>query len=210
MSSTKKRLQLAGALAALATLALAVSCTGFFPKATLQSVAIQPQSPQILLNTPNQTALQVWGTDTDNNRSQITTGVSWSTNPTGVVSIDPKTFVPNGLSLTTTTLTANVQGLSTTATATVTVGCIQSIAVTPSNPGPISAATSQTIPFVATAATCNGAVVITDVAAWSSSNTAAATIDSSGVATAVAVGTTNITATSDGVTSNVVVVTVNP
>jgi uncharacterized protein YjdB len=43
---------------------------------------------------------------------------------------------------------------------------------------------------------------------WSSDNTTVATIDSSGLATAVAIGTANITATLDGVTSPAVKLTV--
>ncbi len=210
MSFTKHKLRLIGAFAALATLALAVSCTGFFPKATLQSITIQPQSPQILLSTSNQAALQVWGTDSNNNRAQITSGISWSTNPTGVVSIDPTTSVPDGLSLSTTTITASVQGLSTTASATVTVGCIQSIAITPANPGPISIIGGGTVQFSAMATTCNGPQDITNVATWLSSNTATATISSTGFVSPLASGTTNITATSGGITSNIVTVTVTP
>lgn len=208
MSSPKQKLRAAGALAVLLTLALAVSCKGFFPKATLQTINISPQSPQVLLNTTNQSPLQVWGTDTNNNRYQITAGVSWSTDPTGVISIDPNTFVPNGLSLTTTTITANTQGLTTTATATVTVGCISQIAVTPSSPGSISITGGGTLQFKALATTCNGSQDITDVATWVSSNTSVATIDSTGFLSPVTAGTTNVTANSDGITSNTVLVTV--
>jgi uncharacterized protein YjdB len=88
------------------------------------------------------------------------------------------------------------------------VGCIISIAVTPA---------SQTIPagttfkFTATATTCVGAVDISDVAKWTSSNTNVATIDSTGNATGiVAGGPVNITAASAGVTSPAAVLTVSP
>jgi len=208
MSSSNQKLRAAGALAVLLTLALAVSCQGFFPKATLQSITISPQSPQVLLNTANQSPLQVWGTDSNNNRYQLTTGVNWSTDPSGVISIDPNTYVPNGLSLTTTTITADAQGLTTTATGTVTVGCISQIAVTPTNPGSISFSNGGTIQFDALATTCNGQQDITDVATWISSNTSVATIDSTGFLTPVATGSTSVTANSDGITSNTVLVTV--
>lgn len=208
MSSSNQKLRLAGALAVLATLVLAVSCQGFFPKATLQSITISPQSPQVLLNTANQAPLQVWGTDSNNHRYQITSGVNWSTDPTGVISIDPNTFVPDGQSLTTTTITADTQGLTATATGTVTVGCISKIAITPLNPNPISINNGDTIQFLATATTCNGSQDITAVATWVSSNTSAATVSTTGLVSPVGTGVTTITANSDGITSNSVSVTV--
>ncbi len=208
MSSTKLRIRLTGAFAVLPTLALAVSCQGFFPKATLQSITISPQSPQVLLNTANQAPLQLWGTDSNNHRYQLTTGVSWSTDPTGVISIDANTYVPNGLSLTTTTITASAQGLTATATGTVTVGCISAIAITPTNPGPISINAGGTQPFSALATTCNGSQDITNVATWVSSDPSVATISTTGLVSPVATGTAVITANSGGITSNAVTVTV--
>ena len=47
MSSTKSQLRLMGAFAALATLALAVSCRGFFVGDTLQSIAVGPASVNV-------------------------------------------------------------------------------------------------------------------------------------------------------------------
>src|SRR5205807_9520034 len=49
---------------------------------------------------------------------------------------------------------------------------------------------------------------LTNSATWASSNSAAATISSSGLATGVAIGTSNITATQSGVTSNSLALTV--
>jgi hypothetical protein len=76
MSSAKLKLRLAGALAALAMLALAVSCTGFFVNPTLTSVAISPTAPAVEQGKTLQ--LQAFGTFDDGTRSQIKSGVSWS------------------------------------------------------------------------------------------------------------------------------------
>ena len=47
MSSTKRKLRLMGAFAALGMLALAVSCTGFFQNPTLTTITIDPPTPSI-------------------------------------------------------------------------------------------------------------------------------------------------------------------
>jgi uncharacterized protein YjdB len=52
-------------------------------------------------------------------------------------------------------------------------------------------------------------VDITTSAKWLSSNTTIATIDTTGLATGLAAGTTNITATSGSVVSNIVPLVVN-
>jgi hypothetical protein len=85
---------------------------------------------------------------------------------------------------------------------------ITSIAVTPTAP---SIALGQKQQFTAIATySDNSTGNISGTATWNSSNLTVATINSSGLATSVAVGTTNITATQDSVTSNTAVLTVTP
>jgi uncharacterized protein YjdB len=77
---------------------------------------------------------------------------------------------------------------------------IVSIALAPNNP---TIQPSKTQQFTATATLGDGTSKdVTAQSTWSSSNTSVATIDSSGVATAVAIGTTTITAASGGVTGS--------
>jgi hypothetical protein len=65
--------------------------------------------------------------------------------------------------------------------------------------------------FTATGSYSNGSAInITGQVVWASSNPAVATITNTGSATAVAQGTTNITASKEGVTSPAVVLTVGP
>ena len=79
------------------------------------------------------------------------------------------------------------------------------ITVTPAGPLTMNLSNTQTFN-----ATCyNETAEVTGITvAWNSSNTSAGTIDSSGLLTTVANGTTSITATAYGVVSNAVVVTV--
>jgi hypothetical protein len=130
MSSLKSNLRLTGAFAALAALALAVSCQGFFPHKTLTAISIQPPSPQIEVGAANAQTLQAWGTFDDNSRSQITSGVEWTSSDTTVLQIGLTSGLATGMgSGGSATVTASAQGLSGTATATVFLGSVTSFQV---------------------------------------------------------------------------------
>jgi uncharacterized protein YjdB len=95
---------------------------------------------------------------------------------------------------------------STTTTTTATTQ-ISSITVTP----PASSITvGQNQPFTATVKNSDGTVLSGGVLTWSSSATSVATVDSAGIATGVAPGSTQITATSEGVSSSAVTLNVTP
>ena len=130
MSSMKHKLRLAGALAVLATLALAASCRGFFQNPTLTSITVSPTAPQVQLGTTTQ--LQVFGTYNDGSRNQVKTGVAWSSSAPTIASIGQTSGVLTGVQTGTATITADAQGLSSTATATVFLSGITQIVVTPS------------------------------------------------------------------------------
>lgn len=79
-------------------------------------------------------------------------------------------------------------------------GTLSSIAVTPANPSITVGATQQ---FTATGTYSDSSTQnITASATWGSSDTAKATINASGLATAVAAGSTTITATSGSISGN--------
>jgi len=125
---TGRKLALSLAFTVLVAVAFGVSCRGFFQSNTLDSIAVQPPSPNIVL-TQTQT-LTAWGTYADSTRSQIKSGVAWSSDTPSVVSIDPTSGVATGESLGTATITASAQGLSGTASATVYI-VITSLTVNP-------------------------------------------------------------------------------
>jgi len=124
MSSAKKsKLRLAGAFAALATLALAVSCKGFFQNPTLTTITIDPPTPAINLGASYQ--LTATGTYQDGTTSTLTGGTScsgntvcWSSSDTTVVSISTGGLA-NGVGQGTATITAASGAITGTATATV-------------------------------------------------------------------------------------------
>jgi uncharacterized protein YjdB len=124
MSSQKKnKLRLAGAFAALATLALAVSCKGFFQNPTLTTITIDPPTPTINLNATYQ--LTATGTYQDGTTATLTGGTScsgntvcWSSSDTTVVTISTGGLA-NGVGQGTATITAASGAITGTATATV-------------------------------------------------------------------------------------------
>src|SRR6266516_2760285 len=128
MSSTKQRIRLMGAFAALATLALAISCRGFFVNPTLTSIAISPTAPQVQQGKTLQ--LEAFGTYDDGSRSQVKSGISWASDTSSVATVDPTTGILTGVATGTATITASAQALSSTATATVFL-IINSIAISP-------------------------------------------------------------------------------
>lgn len=135
MSSTKQKLRLIGAFAALATLVLAVSCKGFFVKPTWQTITIQPPSPTVAIGfTQN---LSAWGTDTNGQRSQITHDLVWSlsnaSNGGTVATLDTSSGLLTGVAAGTVTVTASSEGVSGTATATVAQE-VSNMTILPANP----------------------------------------------------------------------------
>lgn len=203
MSSTKQTFRIAGAFAALAALALAASCRGFFVKPTLTSLAVGPASPSIQTGSTNNTA-QMFAVGTFNDGSTGNPAVLWSISPgdNSVATINSGglvTSVATGTATVTATATQN-PSITGTQTVTVTVGCIQSIAIQPTSATISVSGTPNTQEFTAKATTCNGVFDITTTASWASSNTAVATV-AGGLAQAVAQGTVTISATSGGITS---------
>lgn len=140
MSSRKQKLRVSCAFAALATLALAVSCRGFFVNPTLTSIAISPTAPQVQQGKTLQ--LQAFGTYDDGSRNQIKQGVSWSSDTPSVATIDSNTGILTGVSTGSSTITASAQGLSSTATATV-FNVITSIAISPTSASVTSGASQN-------------------------------------------------------------------
>lgn len=127
---TGRKLPLTLAFVVLVALAFGASCKGFFVDPVLTAITINPTAPQVDVSKTVQ--LQVFGTYDDGTRKQVKTGVSWSTDDSGVASIDPATGILTGNTPGSTGITASAQGLSGSATATV-IGNVTSIDVSPTS-----------------------------------------------------------------------------
>jgi hypothetical protein len=84
---------------------------------------------------------------------------------------------------------------------------LSSIAVTPASPASLAVGSTQQFTATGTYSDDSTAAITSNVT-WASSNTTIATISSAGLATGVAAGNTNITASLSGVTSPAVTLAV--
>jgi hypothetical protein len=127
---TGRKLSLTLAFGVLVIAAIGASCKGFFQGNTLQTVSIQPSSLDLQVTATQQ--FSAWGTYLDTTRSQITSGVVW-TSDSPDVTITPGGLA-TGLTVTSTaaTITGSVQGLDGTATVNV-IGDVTSMSVNPTS-----------------------------------------------------------------------------
>jgi uncharacterized protein YjdB len=161
--------------------------------ATVSSIAVTPQNPALAVGGTRQLTVNATYSDASVvNVTSTSTYVSATPAAVTVSSSGLSTGVAAGSSL----ITASFGGKNATTTATVSVVTLSSIAVTPAT---ATVAIGSSAPFVATATYSDASTAnITSTASWTSSNTGVATVLSTGVASGVAAGTSNITATSGG------------
>ena len=217
MSSTKRKIRLTCAFAALAALALAVSCRGFFVKPTLSSINVAPSTSTIDAGTTNN-VVQMSAIANYDDGSTGKASVSWGI---AAVASGPNAATITASGLVTSAATAvgamtvtatSLQNGTLTATATVNVQPpnLKTIMITPSSTQ--SLGVGLTLPFTATGVdAASNQYDITAIATWNSSNTSIATIASGGVLTAntTTAGSTVVSANLEGVTSNLVTVNVH-
>ncbi len=159
--------------------------------ATLLSITVTPLATTI---GTGQTQ-QFTATGTYSDGSQKPVAATWTSSDTTVATISDLGLA-TGVGAGTTTITATLGAISGSTSLTVTAGTLVSIAVTPANP---TIGTSQTQQFTATGTYSDGSQHVIASPTWTSSDATVATIDSTGLATGVAVGTTTITASSNGI-----------
>ena len=216
MFEKKSKLRLMGAFAALASLALAVSCHGFFVDPTVTSLAIGPAN---LTLTPG-TSFQMTATATynDGSTSDVTGKAIWSSSDQTVAAFtSPGNLMAVPLAqLSTlpgqTTVSASV-GTVTSSTQTVNVcPVVQSFQITVNQSTSSATIQAGTTAIFAATATFNGVSGnqdVTGVVTWNISNTEVlTTIDTSGNgATSTQAGSTTVSASLCSSTSNTVTLT---
>src|SRR6266567_2050805 len=198
MSSIKQRIRLMGALAALATLALAISCRGFFVKPTLSSLAVGPAAPTIDTGTTDNT-VQMFAVGTFNDGSTGNTAVSWSISPSdnSIATISTAGLVTSVSTGSATVTATSNQNPSITGTQTVTVNLANVTALT-LDMTTYTVAANNTTDATASAQTSGGKVDVSATATWATGNTSTATVVGGTdpvVITGIATGTTTVTAT---------------
>jgi len=131
MSSTKNKLRLVGAIAALATLVLALSCTGFFVSPTVTALTLSPSTPTVPLGGTQQ--MTAYATFSDGSSGNVTSKASWSSN-SGIITVSSGGLL-TGVTLgsSTATITAQDQTITQTATASVCVEGGSNFQISPAN-----------------------------------------------------------------------------
>jgi trimeric autotransporter adhesin len=208
MSSIKQKLRLAGAFAALATLAVAVSCKGFFVNPTVSTITVDPPTPSVSVGASQQ--MNASATYSDGSGGTLKGGTSctgstvcWSSSDTTIASVTTGGLL-TGVATGTSTITATSGAITGTTTATVTLGNVTGLNI---NPTTISIPASSTQNFTVSATLSSGSPVdVTSTASWTSSDTTLITVqngqDPMVATTGANPGTAIVTATyvSNGVT----------
>ncbi len=189
-----------------ATLGLVSGTTGLtVSTATLTGVAVLPVSPSVAAGQTRQfTALGTWS---DFSTMDVTAQATWSSADLATMTISNAAGThgrAQAVAVGTSTISATFGGQSGSTVATVTPAVLVSIAVTPTAP---SLAKGLTQALVATGAYSDTTTAdLTTQVTWASTNPAAATVSgavgSQGLVTAVAVGTTTVSATLGTVTGS--------
>lgn len=193
--------QATGVVQITATLgAVSGSATLTVTAASLSSISVTPQNPNLVNGLTRQ--FSATGLYSDGSTADLTTLASWTSGTIAVASMNasqmPSSGLATGLSAGTSLIRAAFAGVEGSTTLTVTAATLVSIDVTPAN---ASAVVNETEQFTATGTYTDGSLVnITDTVVWTSGNTAVAAMNASGqlnsgLATALAVGNVNITAT---------------
>jgi trimeric autotransporter adhesin len=175
----------------IAMLLVLTACGKFF--VSPDALVTMSLSPQASLTASGQTVkITATGTDGNNNSKDVSSSASWSSSNSGVATVAAG-VVTAGSSTGSTTITAVQDGITGTATITVTASPLASLAIAPTTTNyPVSQGSQQ---FSATGTLENNNTIdLTNQVAWSSSNTSVATISTSGLVTFVAAGSTTITA----------------
>lgn len=170
--------------------------TGGGGTATLTSVQILPASSTFSMGQTLQ--LSAIGTYSDNSTQDLTSTATWSSSNTGIITVSSTgltTAVGHGNS----TITAS-SGTVSGSTVMLVEGTLSSIQVTPANGSGTAGGGQQ---FTATGVFSDGTTEnLTLSASWSSSNTAVATVNNSGMVNTISAGSVTITASTGGVTGS--------
>jgi len=166
--------------------------------ATLQSINVSASSSSIAKGTTVQ--FTATGTFSDGSTQDLTKTANWASSSPTTVNIG-STGLATGSSIGSSNITATQSGINSNGfTLTVAAPALQSINVTAPN---TSLGIGLTEQFTATGRFSDGSTQnLMNTVNWASSTPANASISSSGLATGLASGTTNITASQNGINSN--------
>jgi len=178
MPMAKQKIRVLLSFSILISVALAAGCHGFFVNPTLTTITVDPVTPTVQAGSTLQ--MTATGTYDDGSTKTLTKNIFWSTSDSTVATVST-TGLLAGVSVGTTTITANSANISGTTTATISVAGLTSIKITPATSS-LSPNTQTQFSAIGTLQS-GGTVDLTTSAQWTSSNTAVATVISGQVTT---------------------------
>ena len=160
----------------------------------LTSIAVTPATPSMPLGLKQQ--FTAMGTYSDGTSSDITNSATWSSDDSTVATINGSGLamgvIPGSVAITASLIDSSSNEQSATTTLTITDATLTALAITPVNPSLAKGLTKQ---FMATGTYSDGTSPdVTTSVTWSSANTLVATVNASGLASGVAIGSSVITA----------------
>lgn len=168
-------------------------------KPMLTSIAIAPLNASIAMNaTQHFTAT---GKYSDGSSAVITSSATWTSSNAAVAGISAL-GVATGVAAGSTNVTVSLNGVSATTKLTVNAANVtmKAIAISPASPRIAAGSTQQ---FTVNASYSDGSTgTLASGVTWTSSDPTVATFNSSGLLTAVAAGTTTVTASADGLSAS--------
>ncbi|HWY68996.1 MAG TPA: Ig-like domain repeat protein, partial [Terriglobales bacterium] len=174
--------------------------------ATLGSITISAAEPSIAKGTSDQfTAI---GTFSDGTTQDLTNSVSWHSSNESAATITANGLA-TGVSVGSSDISATQNGVTSgNFPLSVTPAVLESIVISAAK---TSIAKGTSVPFTAIGTFSDGSTQdLTNAATWNSSDSTIAGINAAGVATGISLGSTDISATQSGVTSNKFTLTVTP
>ncbi|WP_299495634.1 Ig-like domain-containing protein [uncultured Shewanella sp.] len=172
--------------------------------ATLTDIQITPVS--VILNKGRIQQLTATGTYSDGTSSDISNAVSWVSDDTSVATVTTIGLV-TGVSVGSATVSATLDSISGNSSVTVSAATLAAIQITPASVT-LNRANSEQLTATGTYSDDTTAD-ITNLVSWLSDNTSTATVTTAGQVTGVSVGSTQVSATLDSISSNDSSVTVN-
>jgi hypothetical protein len=166
-----------------------VTATATITVKSLTSIAVSPGSASIFAGATQQFAATA--TYSDGSTANISSTANWTSGTTSIATVN-STGLATGVTPGTATVTASLSGISGTATLTVKAKVVTSISVSPTTWTILTGATQQ---FSDTATYNDGSTGdVTASTSWSTADQSVATINSSGIATGIASGSTAVMA----------------
>lgn len=178
----------------------------FSASSLLRSISINGAIASIAQGSTDQ--FTATATFSDGSTQDLTSSVGWTSSNPSVATMSSG-GVATGVGAGVTNITATFAGVTSNAVAlTVIATTLQSITINATNS---SMAKGTSVQFTATGTYSDGSTQnLTNNVTWTSSSPAIANISSAGLASGLAIGSANITATQNGITSNTVLLTITP